>query len=101
MSKRKPDNPAADPNYEGNSAKYHTGKPCITKGCGKPAGTTWSPMWCQACNAERLDRVSRGFDSALRGARSRNALISALKSVRLHKPVEAPYLPAEDEPERS
>lgn len=27
----------ADPDHEGNSAKYHTGKTCITKGCEQPA----------------------------------------------------------------
>ena len=46
-----------DPNDEGNSAKYHTGKPCID-GCGRPAGTAWSPHWCFECNVARINRVT-------------------------------------------
>jgi len=48
-----------DPNDIGNSAKYHTGKPCIEKGCSRPAGTAWSPYWCKECNVVRMDRISR------------------------------------------
>lgn len=47
-----------DSDYKGNSSFYHTGKKCITKGCENPAGTTWSPNWCQPCNADRIDRIS-------------------------------------------
>jgi hypothetical protein len=57
--------PADDPNYEGNSPKYHTGKLCI-EGCGRPAGTVWSPYWCQQCNAQRLRRISKGFEDCLK-----------------------------------
>jgi hypothetical protein len=54
-----------DPNHEGNSPKYHTGKPCIEPGCDKPAGTWWSPYWCFEHNVERIKRVTRQFDEIL------------------------------------
>jgi hypothetical protein len=47
-----------DPECEGNSAKYHTGKRCIESGCNEPAGTAWGPYWCVKHNVERLNRVS-------------------------------------------
>lgn len=46
-----------DPNHPGNSAAYHTGKPCHAK-CGRPAGTKWSPLLCFPCNVKRMDRIS-------------------------------------------
>lgn len=46
-----------DPNHEGNSAKYHTGKSCIEPGCKNPAGTLWGIYWCFQHNVERLDRI--------------------------------------------
>lgn len=52
-----------DPNHEGNSEKYHTGKICITEGCENPAGTAWSPFWCFECNVERMKRVSRQLEA--------------------------------------
>ncbi len=55
----------ADPQHEGNSAKYHTGKPCIEEGCENPAGTWWSPVWCFHCNVERIDRISRQMNEIL------------------------------------
>jgi hypothetical protein len=51
-----------DPNAEGNSAKYHTGKPCIEPGCNEPAGTGWGPHWCFKHNVERIDRISRQME---------------------------------------
>lgn len=48
-----------DPNYSGNSAEHHTGKPCIEAGCNRPAGTAWSPHWCFECNVERMRRIDR------------------------------------------
>ena len=51
--------PIEDPDHEFNSAKYHTGKECIEAGCTKPAGTAWSPHWCQACNCERMQRITQ------------------------------------------
>ncbi len=47
-----------DPDHQGNDASHHTGKPCIEEGCGKPAGTAWSPHWCFACNVKRIDRIN-------------------------------------------
>ena len=46
---------------EGNSKKYHTGKLCI-EGCGRPAGTAWSPYWCFECNVKRMNRINEGFE---------------------------------------
>jgi hypothetical protein len=46
-----------DPECEGNSAKYHTGKVCVEPGCNEPAGTAWSPHWCMKHNIERIDRI--------------------------------------------
>ena len=51
-----------DPNNKGNSSKYHTGKLCI-EGCGRPAGTAWSPYWCFECNVKRMDRINTQFDA--------------------------------------
>ncbi len=47
-----------DPNDPLNSARYHTGKPCIELGCGRPAGTHWSKLWCQSCNSARINRIN-------------------------------------------
>lgn len=41
-----------------NAASYHTGRPCIERGCERPAGTHWSRFWCQPCNAARMKRIS-------------------------------------------
>jgi hypothetical protein len=46
-----------DPNDPGNSAQHHTGKLCI-EGCGRPAGTLWSPHWCFECNVVRMNRIT-------------------------------------------
>lgn len=51
-----------DPNDPLNAAKYHTGKPCIERGCTRPAGTHWSRFWCQPCNSARLARISSLLD---------------------------------------
>lgn len=53
--------PYDDPAHEKNSASYHTGQPCVEAGCRNPAGTAWSPLWCQACNAKRLKRITRSL----------------------------------------
>ena len=54
-----------DPSDPKNSAKFHTGEKCIEKGCDRPAGTAWSPYWCQPCNAKRLHRVSDQLELAV------------------------------------
>lgn len=46
-----------DPQDPLNGPAYQTGKQCI-EGCGRPAGTAWSPYWCQPCNANRMGRIS-------------------------------------------
>ncbi len=53
--------PSHDPDHEGNSAKHHTGKNCIEKGCVRPAGTLWSPLWCFNHNVERMRRIDRAL----------------------------------------
>jgi len=53
-----------DPKHEGNSEKYHTGKLCIN-GCGRPAGTAWSPHWCFECNVKRIKNIDAAFDKLL------------------------------------
>jgi hypothetical protein len=52
-----------DPADTLNGAEYQTGEQCI-EGCGRPAGTAWSHLWCQPCNAKRLNNVSEGLESA-------------------------------------
>lgn len=51
-----------DPAHEGNGAKYHTGKSCIERGCDRPAGTKWSPLWCFECNVERMNRIDAALE---------------------------------------
>ena len=53
--------PFEDPNHKGNSPEFHTGEPCIEKGCEKPAGTWWSKLWCFEHNVERMRRIDRQF----------------------------------------
>ena len=53
-----------DPKHEGNSAKHHTGKECI-EGCGRPAGTAWSPYWCFECNVDRINKINGQFEKLL------------------------------------
>jgi hypothetical protein len=50
-----------DPKHPGNGKKYRTGKPCI-EGCGRPAGTWWSPHWCFECNVQRIDRITKSLE---------------------------------------
>lgn len=50
-----------DPTHPNNSATYHTGKRCVEPGCGNPAGTAWSPYWCQPCNTERMRRIGESL----------------------------------------
>lgn len=56
-----------DPDHIGNSAKYHTGKPCIEDGCIEPAGTAWSSHWCFRHNVERIDKVTEGMKRIIAG----------------------------------
>lgn len=61
-----PERPYADPDYSGNGSEYHTGELCI-EGCGRPAGTAWSPHWCQPCNTARMDRISASLKEIAEG----------------------------------
>lgn len=52
-----------DPSDPLNATKYYTGRQCVEKGCTRPAGTHWSPFWCQPCNAVRLNRISANLEA--------------------------------------
>lgn len=56
----------ADPEDPLNASSYHTGRPCIEKGCDRPAGTHWSPYWCQPCNSARMSRISASLEALLK-----------------------------------
>ena len=47
----------ADPDHGFNGPEFYTGKMCV-EGCGRSAGTVWSPHWCQPCNAKRMRRIT-------------------------------------------
>jgi hypothetical protein len=55
-----------NPRHKGNGKSHHTGKLCI-EGCGRPAGTAWSPYWCFKCNVIRMDRISAGLQEIAKG----------------------------------
>jgi hypothetical protein len=55
--------PYEDPEHEWNGSKYYTGKKCIEPGCDRPAGTKWSPFWCQIHNADRINKIDNQFES--------------------------------------
>ena len=65
--------PFEDTDNPGNSLAHRTGKRCIESGCGNPAGTGWSPYWCQPCNAKRMLRIGE----SLRGMQRDLACIGA------------------------
>jgi len=50
-----------DPNDEGNSSRYHTGKECVEAECHNPAGTAWSPYWCFECNVKRMKGIAKSL----------------------------------------
>jgi hypothetical protein len=50
-----------NPDIDGNSEKYRTGKKCIERGCNNPAGTAWSPLWCVECNIKRMDSITNSL----------------------------------------
>jgi len=74
--------PSEDPDHAHNSAKWHTGKACVEKGCKAPAGTWWSPHWCQAHNDARLKRITAGLEDAVRRAEVAKAIDEATESLR-------------------
>ncbi len=66
--------PYQDLQNEGNSERHRTGKPCVERGCDQPAGTAWSPLWCPACNIERMDRIDASMKRLAGRGRPANAL---------------------------
>ena len=54
-----------DPSDPLNGAEHHTGKLCIERGCTRPAGTAWSPFWCQPCNSDRLRHITEVLERKL------------------------------------
>lgn len=66
MSHATPEHPWEDQDDPRNGRQWLTGKPCVEPRCGNPAGTAWSPLWCQPCNAERLNRIVAQLDDAMR-----------------------------------
>lgn len=74
--------PTEDPNHKGNSAEYHTGKPCIVKGCTAPAGTWWGPSWCQKHNHERLERIGANLDDMIKRNELKRMVEEETKSLR-------------------
>lgn len=67
-----------DHNHEGNSAKYHSGKPCRIKGCKEPAGTAWGALWCFRHNVERMDQIGSTLESMVEKARFSEAVQKAI-----------------------
>lgn len=53
--------PCYDPKHPGNGIRHRSGKTCIHPGCGAPAGTLWSPLWCFKHNVERMQRIDAQF----------------------------------------
>ncbi len=56
-----------NPDHSGNSAQYHTGKPCIEKGCDKPAGTAWGKFWCFEHNVKRMSGITKSLENISQG----------------------------------
>lgn len=74
--------PTEDPSHDGNSAQYHTGKPCAVKGCKEPAGTWWGPSWCQKHNAERLERIGANLADMAQRVELKRMVEAETKSLR-------------------
>lgn len=72
--KSRPARPYEDLQHEGNSESHRTGKPCVERGCGQPAGTAWSPLWCPACNIVRMNRIDASMRSLAGRGRPQTAL---------------------------
>jgi len=62
-----------DPHDPLNSPAFYTGRPCIEPGCKRPAGTGWSPYWCQPCNAARLHRIDQSLRQLLAESQTRGS----------------------------
>jgi hypothetical protein len=59
--------PYEDPNHPWNGLKYRSGQLCIERGCNNPAGTAWSPYWCQPCNAKRMNSIRASMEEIAEG----------------------------------
>lgn len=71
-----------NPAHEGNSPAYHTGKPCIEKGCKAKAGTWWSPLWCMEHNVARMKRITAGLEDAVQRAKVAEMIDKATENLR-------------------
>lgn len=71
--------PYQDPSHRGNSAEYHSGKPCREPGCKEPAGTAWGALWCFKHNVARMDRISASLDGMIEKARFSEAVAEAIR----------------------
>jgi hypothetical protein len=54
-----------DPDDPLNGPEHRSGRTCVEKGCNNPAGTAWSPYWCQSCNAARMDHIAQQLGKLL------------------------------------
>ena len=46
----------------GHVCQRPSGRECIEPTCREPAGTLWGPLWCPACDKERLERITRSLE---------------------------------------
>ena len=54
------------PKYvNGHICQQPSGRTCIERGCAKPAGTRWGPLWCPDHDRERLDRIRSQLEALL------------------------------------
>jgi len=58
--------PYEDPGSPYNGPSYYTGLPCVILGCPEPAGTAWSPHFCQKHNAERINHIASQLDELIK-----------------------------------
>ena len=42
---------------------------CVEQGCDEPAGTRWSPYWCERHDKERRDRITEQLDGLVAAAK--------------------------------
>lgn len=71
-----------DPSDQLNGSQHHTGKACIETGCDNPAGTAWSPFWCQPCNAKRMQRIGASLAAMATALAARGMGASEIERLR-------------------
>ena len=59
---------------EGHVCALPSGRECRKQGCGEPAGTRWSSLWCPGCDEERLDQIAANLDAMTAAYAARNIL---------------------------